>query len=237
LRSLPQRIIKAQEAERSRIAQELHDGINQLIASVKMRLSRVEESLPDLKPAAREILARCNRLLVKVLEENRRIAHNLRPTELDNLGLAAACGSFCNEIQLRTNLKFECRLISPSLRLPPMVELNLFRIVQEAINNIEKYARAKSVRLRIRIQEDSVVLKIQDDGQGFDAKTLNAGKKMRHGLGLTNMRERALSLGGTYEITSIPGRGTAITVRVPLKTRTKIVKKNPDSERKNLLPV
>ena len=232
LRSLPQRIIKAQEAERSRIAQELHDGINQLIASVKMRLSRVEESLPDLKPAAREILARCNRLLVKVLEENRRIAHNLRPTELDNLGLAAACGSFCNEIQLRTNLKFECRLISPSLRLPSMIELNLFRIVQEALNNIEKYARAKSVKLRISVRENSVVLKIQDDGQGFDAKTLNAGKKMRHGLGLTNMRERALSVGGTYEITSIPGRGTTIVVRVPLRTR--VAKKGSNLKRKHL---
>jgi signal transduction histidine kinase len=86
LRSLPQRIIKAQEAERSRIAQELHDGINQMIASVKMRLRRVEDSLPDLKPAAREILRRCDRLLVNVLEENRRIAHNLRPTELDQSG-------------------------------------------------------------------------------------------------------------------------------------------------------
>jgi PAS domain S-box-containing protein len=150
LRSLPQRIIKAQEAERSRIARELHDGINQLIASVKMRLRRVEDSLPDLKPAAREILARCDRLLVKVLEENRRIAHNLRPTELDNLGLAAACSNFCNEIQLRTNLKFQCRLTSPSQRLQPMVELNLFRIVQEAINNIEKHARAKLVKLRIQ---------------------------------------------------------------------------------------
>jgi PAS domain S-box-containing protein len=216
LRSLPQRIIKAQEAERSRIARELHDGINQLIASVKMRLRRVEDSLPDLKPAAREILARCDRLLVKVLEENRRIAHNLRPTELDNLGLAAACSNFCNEIQLRTNLKFQCRLTSPSQRLPPMVELNLFRIVQEAINNIEKHARAKLVKLRIRIQGDSVVLKIQDDGHGFDAETLKLGKKMRHGLGLTNMRERALSLDGTCEIKSVPRRGTTISVRVPL---------------------
>src|SRR5471030_1640839 len=109
LRALPQRIIKAQEAERSRIAQELHDGINQLIASVKMRLRKVEGSLPDLKPAAREILQRCDRLLVKVLEENRQIARNLRPTELDQLGLTAACSSFCSEFQSRTHLKFHCR--------------------------------------------------------------------------------------------------------------------------------
>jgi PAS domain S-box-containing protein len=216
LRSLPQRIIKAQEAERARIAQELHDGINQMIASVKMRLHKVDGSLPDLKPAAREILHRCDRLLVKVLEENRRIAHNLCPTDLDNLGLAAACTSFCSEVQLRTNLQFQCHITSSNQRLLPMVELHLFRIVQEAINNIEKHAKAKSVDLQMRFQAGSVVLKIQDDGQGFDPKTLKAAKKIRHGLGLSNMRERALSLGGTYTIKSAHGHGTAIIVCIPL---------------------
>ena len=215
LRALPQRIIKAQEAERSRIAQELHDGINQLIASVKMRLRKVEGSLPDLKPAAREILHRCDRLLVKVLEENRRIAHNLRPTDLDNLGLAAACSSFCGDVQLRTNLQFQCRLVPATQRFSPVVELHLFRIVQEAVNNIEKHAKAKIVRLQIRLDGDFVALKIQDDGQGFDPKTVKAAKKIRHGLGLTNMRERALAVGGTYEIKSRPGHGTVISVRVP----------------------
>jgi PAS domain S-box-containing protein len=230
LRSLPQRIFKAQEAERSRIAQELHDGINQLVASVKMRLQKVEGSLPDLKPAAREILQRCDRLLIKILEENRRIAHNLKPTDLDNLGLAAAVSSFCSEVQLRTNLQFQCQLTS-STRLLPVVELHLFRIVQEAVTNIEKYARAESVKLQIRFQGDLVVLKIQDDGCGFDDKTVQAGKKTRHGLGLTNMRERALSLGGTYEIKSARGSGTTIVVRVPLTA-----KKGSSRKRERRLP-
>jgi PAS domain S-box-containing protein len=216
LRALPQRIIKAQEAERSRIARELHDGINQLIASVKMRLRKVEGSLPDLKPAAREILARCDRLLVKVLEENRRIAHNLRPTDLDNLGLSAACTSFCSEVQSRTNMQVQCRISSASMRLPPVTELHLFRIVQEAVNNIEKHAQAKSIKLQMEFASDSVVLKIRDDGRGFDSKDLKPGKKKWHGLGLSNMRERALSLGGTYELKSAPDKGTSILVRVPL---------------------
>jgi PAS domain S-box-containing protein len=230
LRALPQRIIKAQEAERSRIAQELHDGINQLIASVKMRLRNVESSLPDLKPAAREILHRCDKLLIKVLEENRRIAHNLRPAELDNLGLAAACSSFCSEVQSRSSLKFECQIASLTRRLPPALELHLFRIVQEAINNITKHARAKSVKLQILSQKNSVVLKIQDDGRGFDTKAPRKGKKMRHGLGLTNISERALSMNGICEITSTPGRGTTIIVRVPLTSP----KKNLNLKRRNL---
>ena len=218
LRSLPQRIIKAQEDERSRIARDLHDGINQMIASVKMRLRRVEEGLPDLKPAAREILRRCDQLLVNVLEENRRIAHNLRPAELDQLGLATACSSFCNDVQLRTHLKFKYRFIPSSQRLSPELELNLFRIVQEAINNIEKYARAKSVKLQIQSVKNSLVLKIQDDGKGFDAKKLKERGTTLHGLGLTNMRERALALGGTCKIESQPGCGTTIIVRVPVRT-------------------
>jgi PAS domain S-box-containing protein len=232
LRSLPQRILRAQEAERSRIAQELHDGINQLIASVKMRLHKVESSLPDLKPAAREILRRCDQVLVRVLEENRRIAHNLRPAELDNLGLSAACSSFCNEVQSRTNLKIEFRITSPKRRLPSAIELHLFRIIQEAINNITKHARAKLIKLQIQVRSDLVLLKIQDDGQGFDPIAVEAGKKIRHGLGLTNIRERALAMNGDCEIKSQPKRGTTIIVRVPLGGSEKV----ENQERKNGLP-
>ncbi|MGH7950322.1 MAG: PAS domain S-box protein [Limisphaerales bacterium] len=215
LRSLPQRIIEAQESERLRVARELHDGINQLIASVKMRLGKVSENLPDLKPAAREVLVRCDRLLVKALEENRRIAHNLHPTDLDNLGLAAACRNLCQEFELRTNLKVQCRIASIGKRLPPNMALNLFRIVQEAVNNIEKYARAKTVKLKIGLQENVILLKIQDDGCGFNPRKSKADKKKWHGLGLTNMRERALSLGGTCEVLSAPKKGTTVTVRIP----------------------
>jgi PAS domain S-box-containing protein len=232
LRALPQRILRAQEAERSRIAQELHDGINQLIASVKMRLRKVESSLPDLKPAAREILRRCDQVLVQVLEENRRIANNLRPAELDNLGLPAACSSFCSEVQSRTNLKIECRIASPKRRLPPVLELHLFRIIQEAITNITKHARAKLVKLQIQVRGDLVILKIQDDGHGFDPAAVEEGKKIRHGLGLTNMRERALAMNGDCEIKSQLGRGTTILVRVPLAGSEKIGK----SGRKRTLP-
>jgi PAS domain S-box-containing protein len=216
MRSLPQRIIKAQEAERSRIAQELHDGINQLVASVKMRLRKVESALPDLKPAAREILRRCDSLLVKVLEENRRIAHNLRPIELDNLGLAAACASFCQDVQARSDLRIQCRLIPATRRLPSAIELHLFRIVQEAINNIVKHAKAAVVKVELRTRSGSVILKIQDDGQGFDPKATKPANKTLGGLGLTNIRQRALSMEGTCEIVSRPGSGTTITVTAPL---------------------
>ena len=198
LRSLPVRIIKAQEVERSRVARELHDGVNQIIASVKMRIRNAQESLPAFQAATREILGRCNGLLVKALEENRRIAHNLHPADLNNLGFSAACQSLCKEFQSRTSVQVQCRITLPAKdRLPPGIELTLFRIVQEAINNIEKYAHAKTTKLRIGLRNDSIQLKIQDDGRGFDPKKISLNKKEKgHGLGLTNMRERALSLGG-----------------------------------------
>ncbi|MGO8764895.1 MAG: PAS domain S-box protein, partial [Limisphaerales bacterium] len=222
LRALPQRIIKAQEAERSRVARELHDGVNQIIASVKMRLRNVQETLSTFQPATNEILMRCDRLLAKALEENRRIAHDLHPADLNNLGFTEACHHLCNEFQSRTNLKVQCRITLPATkRLAPNVELTLFRIVQESINNIEKYARAKTVKLRISVRNNTIVMKIQDDGCGFDTKKVKPARmEKRSGLGLTNMRERALALGGSYALVSAPKKGVTIVVRIPYRNAT-----------------
>ena len=214
LRLLPQRIIKAQEVERSRVARELHDGVNQIIAAVKMRLQSVQESLPTFQAGTREILARCDGLLAKSLEENRRIAHNLHPADLSNLGFSTACQNLCKEFQSRTGLQVQRRIVLPGKRLSTGIELTLFRIVQEAINNIEKYALAKNVKLQIGHRNKSIFLKIQDDGLGFDAKRLAKRKKSR-GLGIMNMRERALSLGGNCEIQSSLKKGTTVLVRIP----------------------
>ena len=217
MRSLPQRIIKAQEVERSRVARELHDGVNQIIASVKMRIRNARESLPSVQAATREILGRCDKLLTDALEENRRIAHNLHPADLNNLGFSAACTNFCKDFQSRTSMEVQCKItLPPEHRLPPVIELTLFRIVQESVNNIEKYAHAHTAKVRVGLQNGSIQLKIQDNGRGFDPQKIKQGKKEKgHGLGLTNMRERALSLGGSCEIESAPQKGTTITVSIP----------------------
>jgi PAS domain S-box-containing protein len=215
LRRLPQRIIQAQETERLRVARELHDGVNQIIASIKMRLRKAQDLSASVSPAAREILSRCDKLLVQAIEENRRIAHNLRPSVLDELGLAAACQILCRELQLRSNLAVKCSIADLGRRLPPAVELNLFRIVQEALNNLEKHAHAKTVQLRLAVQGPSLVLRIQDDGRGFDPDVVAARKVEKRGIGFTNMRERAAALGGTCEVNAVRHQGTTITVRMP----------------------
>jgi PAS domain S-box-containing protein len=219
LRQSSRRIIEAQEAERQRVARDLHDGVNQLIASVKMRLHKFGEGFARSSPAAREILGRCDRLLVEALEENRRVAHNLRPTDLDALGLADACRNLCKQFESSTGLAVRCSISPFAQRCPPAVELNLFRILQEALNNVHKHARARTVRLRLALQNGSLVLRIQDDGCGFRSKPAKAIRTAGEGVGLTNMQERTAIFGGTCEVVSVPKQGTTITVRVPYSTK------------------
>ena len=220
LRHLPRRITEAQEAERLRVARELHDGVNQVIAAAAMRLRRVQDTLSAQNPAASELLSRCHKLLVQALEETRRIARNLRPNDLDELGLNAACRNLCKELQARTGLAVKCQFARMNRLLPPKVDLGLFRIVQEALNNVEKHARAKMVRLRIAIQRQAIVLEVQDDGRGFNPAAPKVAKGREGGIGLSSLRERATGLGGTCEVVSNPKQGTTITVRVPLTKPT-----------------
>ena len=216
LRRFPRRIIEAQEAERQRVARELHDGVNQILASAKMRLYKVEVSVAAVHPAESRTLAHCGELLVQALEENRRIAHALRPSDLDELGLAEACANLCRGLEARSNLEVSCQITLPAQRLAPALELNLFRILQESLSNVEQHARATGVWLDMGVHEGSLELTIRDNGRGFDLNSARAPQDKRRGIGLTNVRERAAALGGTCEIESTPSQGTLIRVRVPL---------------------
>ena len=206
LRGFPRRIIEAQEAERKRVARELHDGVNQILASAKMRLRSLEAHLTSLDPAATETLARCDELLVRALEENRRIAYGLRPSDLDELGLAEACQNLCLELQSRTGLPVVCRVSIPAQRLPAAVELNLFRIVQEALANVERHAHATAVSVSLALQDGALALRIRDNGRGLQA-VASTDKTKRRGIGLTNIRERTLALGGLVKSSPSQKRG------------------------------
>ena len=216
LRYLPRRISEAQEAERSRVARELHDGVNQVIVSAAGKLRRAQDMISAQNPAASELISYSQKLLAQAQEENRRIARNLRPTDLDELGLADACRNLCKELKTRTGLTVGCRFARFSKPLPPEVDLGLFRVVREALHNVEKHARAKTVQLQMASNRGAVMLKIQDDGRGFDPALLETGKADKRGIGLFSLRAHAAALGGTCEVFSKPGQGTTITVRVPV---------------------
>lgn len=216
LRALPHRIIAAQEGERHRVARELHDGVSQLIASVRFRLVSVESWLTDRADATlRRDVTRAKGHLDSALREVRHISHNLRPRELDDLGLVAAISSASEEMQVHSKLRVDCRLARLRHRLPPEMELALYRIFQEAVANVLKHAHARRILVELERERSGITLRVTDDGRGF---ALRAGRSTgnRSSLGLVNMRERAEFIGGTLTVNSVPREGTAIEVWAPL---------------------
>lgn len=223
-KTLTKRIIAAQEEERQRVARDLHDGVNQILASAKMRLQTVfEQCAGAIPPSSREVLHRCGRMLAQALEENRRIAHNLRPNELDQLGLPEACRGICTRFGARTGIPVACNISQSRRRFHPELEMNVFRILQEALNNVEKHSGADHVWMRLGIQKNTVSLTVVDDGRGFHYSGDERSKQ--GGIGLDNMRERAAALGAKLEVVSSPGAGTSINVVVELAG-----KKKPDGK-------
>ena len=216
LAQLPRRLFEVQETERHRVSRELHDGVNQLLSSIKLRLHTAEEALPRPNKEARASLERCRELTAQVLEETRRISHALRPQSLEDLGLSAACRGLCEDFQSRTGLPVQYNDATLTTRLPATTELHLFRIVQEALNNIAKHAAATRVRVTLVVRKNGLELKIEDTGCGFNPRAPRVHGPKAHGLGLINFQERAAVLEGTCEIKSAPGKGTKIRVLVPL---------------------
>ncbi len=201
------------EREAHRLARELHDEAGQLLAAVHLAL---DEATHDLPLHQKERLDRVKELLTEIEGHLRRISHELRPLVLDDLGLGPAIRFLADGVAKRSGVTILAEDL-PQERFPAHVELALYRIVQEALTNATKHARARLVRIEILRQEHSAVCTIRDDGEGFDSAAVVNGRR-GEGLGLTGMRERANSLGGTLEIKSVPGKGTLISVRLPLRS-------------------
>jgi two-component system NarL family sensor kinase len=147
----------------------------------------------------------------------RHISRNLRPSELDDLGLASAVRSLCQDFQDRTSLALEARIGPLPEELPTETELNVYRIIQEALANIEKHARAGRVTVALDTTSSFLQLSIADDGVGLaSARAKPAGRVAKPGMGLLDSRERATIAGGSCEFKSIPGLGTEILLRIPL---------------------
>lgn len=216
LRALPHRIIAAQEGERHRVARELHDGVSQLLASVRFRLQSVESRLEDhAEVSLHRDVARAKGHLDSALREVRHISHNLRPRELDDLGLLAAISGAAEELRDHSKLAVDSRLARLRRRLPPEMELAFYRIFQEAMANVLKHAHARRVLVELQRDGGGILLRIADDGRGF-TRRVRRGAAGRSSLGLVNMRERAEFIGGTLAVNSVPGEGTVIEVWAPV---------------------
>jgi signal transduction histidine kinase len=204
-------VTTAQEEERQRIARELHDGLVPVLASLNIRLHTIGKHLAkESHPLVSEIDELADQAQASS-RDIRRLIHDLRPAALDELGLVPALREHLTHCEREHGLAFELAA-EVTERLPAAVETALFRIVQEAVNNVLQHARAQQVSVTLVRREDHVELRVVDDGQGFDSQLPRSG---RH-VGLWSMRERVEQLGGQFEVRSIPGQGTTLTAVVPL---------------------
>lgn len=213
LRSYVVEVTKAQEEERKHIARELHDTAAQDLVRLCRKLDALAESEAGPDAASLEKL---RALAGEILENLRRVSRDLRPTMLEDLGLAAALEWLAWDLTQRTDIRSEFRCDgAPCPRLPQDVELTLFRIAQEALSNVEKHAEASVVLLEMSFAPRSVRLLIRDDGLGFDGSASGRRSRNRR-LGLLGMEERASLVGGTLEIRANAGGGTRVLATVPL---------------------
>jgi two-component system NarL family sensor kinase len=216
LRALTHRVIRAQEDERGRVAIELHDHITQLLVAVIFRSQALMDKLPagDV-PSKREAM-KLREMLGRTAEEVERISRNLRPSVLDQLGLDAVIRETTREFAARTEVAVRLACVELTERLPAETELALYRILQEALNNVERYASARHVTVRLSLEGAFVQLAINDDGIGFKAQHHPRKRNEAGGLGLLGMRERAAYVGGAVTIKSVRRAGTEIEVRIPV---------------------
>jgi len=203
------RMLVVQEEERTRIARDLHDDVNQSLAAISIRLSTLRNHIPlEERPSVVELQDQ----LLSVSNDIRAISHELHPSILRFTGLASALDAFCIKRNARGRLRLRCS-IEDAPRLNDEQELSLFRIVQEAVNNVDKHARARVADVLVCVRGVELVLRVDDDGIGIPPGHLRRAP----GLGLISMEERARLLGGTLHVETSPLGGARIEVRFPLR--------------------
>ncbi len=207
-------LLSAQEAERSRISRELHDEVGQQISALMLGLKSVESGVQDatLVERLQELRATTERA-GRVIHA---LAYQLRPLALDELGLVRALGGFLEDWQERSGIRVDFVTTGiEDARLSDNIETTVYRIVQEATNNVLKHASAKSLSVSLELRNQSLTAIVEDDGVGFDAQTVARSVAQRR-IGIAGMRERAATVSGEFTVESSPGHGATVRVRVPV---------------------
>jgi PAS domain S-box-containing protein len=216
IRALSARLFDAQQEERTRVARELHDDLSQEIAALSISLGNLKRGLPEELEAPRGQSDRIQKRLVNLSESVRRISHQLHPSALTHSGLATALRNYCGEFEKLTDIRVRFQADGTFSRVPLPVASHLYRICQEALRNVARHAKTDSAEVRIRWADDVLLFSVEDHGAGFDPSEL----EHPGGLGLVSIRERARLVNGTVDVQSSPGKGTCITVRVPVPADT-----------------
>jgi signal transduction histidine kinase len=216
LGELLHQVVGAQEAERKRIARELHDATGQSLTAITLGLRGIGNMLAKKSPAVAKQIEELRSYGTNALSELRHIIADLRPSQLDDLGLVAALQWYVQEFEDRYPISVEFMTEGEPVRLLSEYETVLFRITQEALTNIAKHANATEAVIRLKTSPNRVDVSIQDDGRGFDPKQVLQDGTEQTGWGLVGIVERTLLLGGDYQIDSAPGQGSQIRVSIPI---------------------
>jgi two-component system sensor histidine kinase DegS len=208
-------ILEGQEEERKRIAMDIHDGIGQMLTSLKFQIESI--NLKESEKAEAKI-AEVDQLIKQIIKEVRKVTFNLKPTVLGDYGLQAALNVFIQEIGKLVDIKLIYKTEGELFRLPQKIENNIFRIIQEAINNAIKYSGADVIEVFLHQTENDLTILVKDEGKGFDPKIVEARSvNIESGRGFFNMYERTEYVNGRLEIVSDPGKGTTVTLTVPMR--------------------
>ncbi len=212
LRSLSSQLLTVQENERKRVAREIHDGIGQMLTAIKFK---VEDTIQQKGKGNAKIREKSLETIIPLIqgsvEEVRRIQMDLRPSTLDDLGILATIDWFCREFgKIYSTIHIEKLINIKENEVPALLKTVIFRVMQEALNNIAKHSKADLVHLSLKKKDDRIELVVEDNGMGFDLET------SKRGLGLTSMKERIEYAGGSFFIQSVSGKGTTIRAILPI---------------------
>ena len=218
IHTLTHELIKAQENERYRISRDLHDHIAQDLSSLKIRLQTLFDGGRSGHDESRQQVEEIVAILQRSISDVRNLAYDLRPPGLDQLGLVRTLFLYCEDFAQNNNLKIDFIAAGlDDLNLDEDIQINLYRLIQEALYNVKKHAEAEGVTIRLVASSPNLMLRIIDDGKGFDAKRWRAKSFKEKRMGLQSMVERVNLLNGTIDIRSRPGKGTGIFITIPIK--------------------
>jgi signal transduction histidine kinase len=209
---LLRQVVAAQESERQRVARELHDETGQALTAIGLGLRGVSNTLRVDTDRAAANLRQLEGLVAHSLNELQRLIADLRPSHLDDLGLPAALRWYASEVQARVPLQIQVEVSGEQRPIDAVMNTTLFRVAQEAVTNVVKHAEAAAVKIMLVYSTDCVCLRVEDSGRGFDVPV---AKAHRTAWGLMGMEERATLLGGKFSLTSQPGHGTCVEVKIP----------------------
>jgi signal transduction histidine kinase len=217
IQTLAKQVVQAQEEERHRVSRELHDEAGQALTALKISLQLIQAELPpEAAPVAAD-LADAIALVDTTRERIRVLAHDLRPPALDAVGLNLTLEDFCRGFAGRTGLAIEYSGVETDAAapLPDAVSICIYRCLQESLANVARHAEARQVKVALRREGGEVRLVVEDDGKGFDPRSLGASRGAAAGIGLVGMSERIELLGGSLDIAAAPGRGTRLEACLP----------------------